>query len=166
MYSRTRLQVGYSYFLSSQLSEIVNNSILLETFKQELSAREQEDFGLKEIILRACLLLAKDEGFPRACSRIETAGASMGFQGDSCSWLPCSAIPQPPSGLAGSTSSVGAAAVVLRNPSVRATGWKAQTQRGRTESGSLESVGHLQQVLLWTLLPLLYQLSQPVKYLR
>ena len=33
-------------YLSSQLSEVVKNSILLETFRQELSAREQEDLGI------------------------------------------------------------------------------------------------------------------------
>lgn len=33
------------------------------------------------------------------------------------------------------------------------------------ETNQVESVGHIQQVPLWTLLPLLDQLSQPVKYL-
>lgn len=90
----------------------------------------------------------------------------MGPQDDSCSWLRWSAIPQPPAGLAGSTGGSRAAAAVLPNPSVRATGGEAEVQRRQTGSGSLESVGHIQQVPLWALLPLLYQLSQPAEFLQ
>jgi len=33
-------------FLSSQLSEVMKNSILLEIFRQDLSTREQGDLGI------------------------------------------------------------------------------------------------------------------------
>lgn len=77
-----------------------------------------------------------------------------------------SANTQPPSGLAGTATVLGQQLLRFLTPSVRAAGQKGQMQRRQTESGSLEAVGHTQQVLLWTVLSLLYQLSQPVKYLQ
>lgn len=74
-------------------------------------------------------MLTKKEGFSGVCPRIETAGANLGSQDDGCSWLLWSAAPQPPTGLAGSPDSSGAAAAVLPNPSVRAAGWKASIHR-------------------------------------
>lgn len=74
--------------------------------------------------------------------------------------------PSASTSLAGSTGSSRAAAAVLPNPSVRAAGRKAWMHIEDKLSGSLESVGHVGQVPLWALLPVLYQLSQPAKYLQ
>ena len=68
-------------FLSSPLSEVGKNSILLETFIEELSARETRRLGgigsWKKHFLRDCFV-AKNGGFPRVHPRIEIAGASVG----------------------------------------------------------------------------------------
>lgn len=69
-----------------------------------------------------------------------------------------SANTQPSSGLARTATVLGQQLLRFLAPSVRAAGQKGQMQRRQTESGSLEAVGHTQQVLLWTVLSLLYQL--------
>lgn len=74
-----------------------------------------------------------------------------------------STILQPPPGLAGSTGK-GQQLQCFLTP-LKSASWKAQIHR-EDKLSSLELLGHIQQVRLWALLSLLYQLSQPAEYLQ
>ena len=93
-------------FLSSQLSEVIKNSILLEIFRQDLSTREQGDLGIL-IVGRHSLEAAYWWQRMRAFQEYSPEWKQQEQAGPFGWQLLWPAALHPPSGLAGSTGSSG-----------------------------------------------------------